>query len=323
MRAINRASEAFNRGFDWLSRAYGRTAGFVVHHSPLMILAYLVLIGGTVWLLVVTPKGFIPAQDRGYVVVAVQLPGAASLHRTTEVVKQIEKIALGTPGVVAAPAFAGFSGATRTLSSNAAALFPVFEAPEIRAKQGLTSASIAAELRKRLSVIQSAFIIVIPPPAIPGIGTGGGFTLRVQDRQGRGPELLASATARARRRSLARPAAGRGVLALRRQHAAGPCRDRPHACAETRRADRERQCGDRDLFRIGLRQRLQYPGPHLSRHRAGGSSIPQGHGRSRTAEDQELGRRHGAARQRHGFQGRRRARPGAALQSLSGSRDAG
>jgi hydrophobe/amphiphile efflux-1 (HAE1) family protein len=195
MRAINRASEVFNRGFDWLSRAYGRVAGYVVHHSPLMILAYLVLIGGTVWLLVVTPKGFIPAQDRGYVVVAVQLPGAASLHRTTEVVKQVEKIALGTPGVVAAPAFAGFSGATRTLSSNAAALFPVFEAPEIRAKQGLTSASIAAELRKRLSVIQSAFIIVIPPPAIPGIGTGGGFTLRVQDRQGRGPDLLASATA--------------------------------------------------------------------------------------------------------------------------------
>jgi multidrug efflux pump subunit AcrB len=129
------------------------------------------------------------------VVVAVQLPGAASLHRTTEVVRQIEKIALGTPGVVAAPAFAGFSGATRTLSSNAAALFPVFEEPEIRAKNGLTSQAIAAELRKRLSVIQGAFIIVIPPPAVPGIGTGGGFAMRLQDRQGRGPELLASATA--------------------------------------------------------------------------------------------------------------------------------
>jgi hydrophobe/amphiphile efflux-1 (HAE1) family protein len=194
MRAFNRASGAFNRGFDWLSRSYGRTAGFVIRHSFVMTLLYLVLIGGTAWLLVVTPKGFIPAQDRGYVIVAVQLPGAASLHRTTEVVRQIEKIALDTPGVVAAPAFAGFSGATRTLASNAAALFPVFEDPGVRAKKGLTSTAIAAELRKRLAAIQSAFIIVIPPPAVPGIGTGGGFAMRLQDRQGRGPELLASAT---------------------------------------------------------------------------------------------------------------------------------
>jgi hydrophobe/amphiphile efflux-1 (HAE1) family protein len=194
MRAVNRASDAFNRGFDWLSRSYGRTAGFVVSHSALMLLAYLVLIGGTAYLLVVTPRGFIPAQDRGYVVVAVQLPGAASLHRTTEIVQQIEAIALKTPGVVAAPAFAGFSGATRTLASNAAALFPVFEEPEVRAKKGLSANVIAAELRKRLATIQGAFIIVIPPPAVPGIGTGGGFAMRVQDRQGRGPELLASAT---------------------------------------------------------------------------------------------------------------------------------
>jgi multidrug efflux pump subunit AcrB len=96
--------------------------------------------------------------------------------------------------VIAAPAFAGFSGATRTLASNAAALFPVFEEPEVRAKKGLTSAVIAADLRKRLTAIQGAFLIVIPPPAVPGIGTGGGFAMRVQDRQGRGPELLASAT---------------------------------------------------------------------------------------------------------------------------------
>ncbi|HAP46549.1 MAG TPA: hydrophobe/amphiphile efflux-1 family RND transporter, partial [Afipia sp.] len=125
---------------------------------------------------------------------AVQLPGAASLARTTEVVRQIEKIALDTPGVVRVPALAGLSGATRTQSSNAAALFPVFEEPQIRLKKGLTADVITAELRKRLSSIQSAFIIVIPPPAVPGIGTGGGFSMRVQDIQGRGAELLAAAT---------------------------------------------------------------------------------------------------------------------------------
>ena len=122
------------------------------------------------------------------------MPGAASLARTTDVVREIERIALDTPGIVRVAAFAGFSGATRTQAGNAAALFPVFDEPEVRLKKGLTAGAITAELRKRLSAIEGAFIIVIPPPAVPGIGTGGGFTMRIQDRQGRGPQLLAAAT---------------------------------------------------------------------------------------------------------------------------------
>ena len=110
------------------------------------------LIGSAGWLLVTTPQGFIPAQDRGYVIVSVQLPGAASLARTTEVVREIERIALDTPGIVRVAAFAGFSGATRTQASNAAALFPVFEEPEVRLKKGLSANAITDELRKRLSV---------------------------------------------------------------------------------------------------------------------------------------------------------------------------
>jgi hydrophobe/amphiphile efflux-1 (HAE1) family protein len=188
------ATGVFNRGFDRLSHGYGNIAGFVIRHSGVMLLVYVLLIGSAGWLLVTTPQGFIPAQDRGYVIVAVQLPGAASLARTTEVVKRIEDIALGIPGVVRVPALAGLSGATRTQSGNAAALFPVFEEPEVRLKKGLSAAVITAELRKRLAVIEGAFIIVVPPPAVPGIGTGGGFTMRIEDRQGRGPELLAAAT---------------------------------------------------------------------------------------------------------------------------------
>jgi hydrophobe/amphiphile efflux-1 (HAE1) family protein len=184
----------FNRGFDWLSHRYAAAAGFVIRHSAVMLLIYLALIGSAGWLLVTTPQGFIPAQDRGYVIISVQLPGAASLARTTEIVREVERIALDTPGIVRVAAFAGLSGATRTQASNAAALFPVFEEPEVRLKKGLSAAKITGELRKRLSVLEGAFIIVIPPPSIPGIGTGGGFTMRIQDRQGRGPELLAAAT---------------------------------------------------------------------------------------------------------------------------------
>jgi hydrophobe/amphiphile efflux-1 (HAE1) family protein len=184
----------FNCGFDWASDRYAGAADFVIRHSAVMLLVYLVLIGSAGWLIATTSQGFIPAQDRGYVIVSVQLPGAASLARTTEIVRQIEKIALDTPGIIRVAAFAGLSGATRTQASNAAALFPVFEEPEIRLKKGLSARVITGDLRKRLSSIEGAFIIVIPPPPVPGIGTGGGFTMRIQDRQGRGPLLLAKAT---------------------------------------------------------------------------------------------------------------------------------
>ena len=184
----------FNRAFDWLSDSYAGIAGFVIRHRALMLLIYVGLIGSAGWLLVTTPQGFIPAQDRGYVIVSAQLPGAASLERTTEIVRRIEALALDTPGIIRVAVFAGFSGATRTQASNSAALFPVFEEPEVRLKKGLTAAVVTADLRKRLASIEGAFIIVIPPPPIPGIGTGGGFTMRIEDRLGRGPELLAAAT---------------------------------------------------------------------------------------------------------------------------------
>jgi len=184
----------FNRGFDWASNRYAAAADFVIRHSAVMLVIYLALIGSAGWLIATTSQGFIPAQDRGYVIVSAQLPGAASLARTTEIVRQIEKIALDTPGIIRVAAFAGLSGATRTQSSNAAALFPVFEEPEVRLKKGLSAGVITAELRKRLSNIEGAFIIVIPPPPVPGIGTGGGFTMRIEDRSSRGAELLASVT---------------------------------------------------------------------------------------------------------------------------------
>jgi hydrophobe/amphiphile efflux-1 (HAE1) family protein len=184
----------FNRVFDRLAHGYAAAADFMIRHTAVMLVIYLALIGSAGWLLVTTPQGFIPAQDRGYLIISAQLPGAASLARTTAVVREIERIALDTPGIVRVGAFAGFSGATFTQAGNAAALFPVFDESEARLKKGLSANTIAAELRKRLSVVQGAFVIVISPPAVPGIGTGGGFSIRIQDRQGRGPELLAAAT---------------------------------------------------------------------------------------------------------------------------------
>src|SRR5579871_2924392 len=77
----------FNRGFDWASQSYAAAAGFVIRHRAAMLLIYVVLIGSAGWLLATTPQGSIPAQDRGYVIISAQLPGAASLARTTEIVR--------------------------------------------------------------------------------------------------------------------------------------------------------------------------------------------------------------------------------------------
>jgi hypothetical protein len=185
-RGLNWFFARFNAGFERTARRYGRTVSWILGHRRPMVAVYLVLIAA--------PKGFIPAQDRGYVIVSVQLPGGASLARTTAVVKKIEEIALGTPGVARAPAFAGFSGATRTLSTSATALFPVFQPWPERGPKGLTNDVIVAELRKRLSVIDEAFVVILQPPRVPGIGTGGGFEMRLEDRASRGTDLLVAAT---------------------------------------------------------------------------------------------------------------------------------
>jgi hydrophobe/amphiphile efflux-1 (HAE1) family protein len=193
-RMVQRFFDAFNRAFDRSAALYGDVVRAISSIRVIMLGAFALLIGLTVWTLVSTPQGFIPQQDRGYLIVSVQLPGGASLARTTAVLKRVEEAVLATPGVVRAAVFAGFSGATRTISSSAGALFPVFAPYEERLQQGLTAQAIAGELRKRLGEIDEAFIVVIPPPPVPGIGTGGGFAARVQDLDGRGTEALAAAT---------------------------------------------------------------------------------------------------------------------------------
>ena len=109
-------------------------------------------------------------------------------------VRQVRDIVLQTPGISDAVVFTGFSGATRTISSSTGAMFPVFAPFEERLQHGHTSDSIIAELRERLAAVQDAQVLVIAPPAVPGIGTGGGFTMRVQDRGGLGTAALEAAT---------------------------------------------------------------------------------------------------------------------------------
>ncbi|WP_198920018.1 efflux RND transporter permease subunit [Pseudomonas chlororaphis] len=191
---LTRAAEGFNRGFLKLSVGYAGSVRGLVARTPLMLAIYAVLIAATAYLLVSTPKGFIPAQDRGYLVVIVQLPEGAALERTNEISRQIEAIALQVPGVDRVPTFSGFSMVTGTSSSNSSGLAPVFEPWSKRKLRGLTSDKIAADLRERLKVVSGASVIVATPPPVQGLGSTGGFSMRLQDRAGLGSQALAKAT---------------------------------------------------------------------------------------------------------------------------------
>ncbi|MDR8080156.1 efflux RND transporter permease subunit [Burkholderia cenocepacia] len=194
MRVARRFSNAFNRLFQRLSDAYGRLVRKVVRIIPAMTALYVVLIAATGYLLVSSPKGFIPAQDRGYLVVLVRMPDGATLERTSAVARKIEDIALSVPGVARVPVFSGVNAATGTNSANSAGLFPVFQPWPERKARGLTIDTIAAEMRKRLATITEASIVVAMPPPVQGLGSTGGFAMRLEDRNGLGTAALAKAT---------------------------------------------------------------------------------------------------------------------------------
>jgi hydrophobe/amphiphile efflux-1 (HAE1) family protein len=190
----SKAAERFNAGFDKLSKLYGSLVISLVRHSKAMLAVYAVLLAGTAYLLIESPKGYIPAQDRGYIIAIPQLPAGSSLERTTEVAKEVGRIALEIPGVSHLPTFAGFSGATETISSSSAAAYVVLKPFEERMKHGQTAASIQAELTRRVADIDGANILVVQPPPVSGIGSAGGFSMRLEDRAGLGTAALAKAT---------------------------------------------------------------------------------------------------------------------------------
>ncbi len=176
----------FNRAFDWTSGLYSGFVARVLRVTAIPLAVYGGLLVATWFGFRVVPGGFIPMQDQGYLIVSLQLPDGASLARTDDVVKQVREIALETPGIERAVCFAGFSGATRTNASNAAAVFTTLSDPRERAGQGLDMNVVLGDLQRRLSVVQGAQVFVLPPPPVRGIGTGGGFKMQIQDRSGNG-----------------------------------------------------------------------------------------------------------------------------------------
>ncbi|MCK6417464.1 MAG: multidrug efflux RND transporter permease subunit [Alphaproteobacteria bacterium] len=184
---FNYALSRFTRAYSWLTK-------WAVRAVFVCILAYVGLMVLAAYQFQKVPTGFIPPQDKGYFIVGVQLPPGAALERTDTVIRQAVDSLLQIDGVMNAVSFSGFSGATFTNASNAGAIFPVLEDFAEREKKGLTFDGILGEMRMRMAGIPGAFLIVIPPPPVEGVGNAGGFSMMVQDRGGLGLEALTGAT---------------------------------------------------------------------------------------------------------------------------------
>ena len=180
----------FNRLFDKGANGYEKLVQKLIRMSVIVLVAYVALVGGTVKLFDAVPGGFIPQQDKQYLVAVAQLPDAASLDRTQEVVQEMEKIALQVPGVANTVSFPGLSVNGFTNSPNSGIMFTPLAPFEERQDPSMSAMAIAAQLNQKFATIDEAFVAVFPPPPIQGLGTTGGFKLQIEDRANKGFEAL-------------------------------------------------------------------------------------------------------------------------------------
>jgi len=184
----------FNRFFDWASHQYSAGVARVLRLSVIALVLYAGLLASTAWLYRKTPQGFVPTQDKQYLVAFAQLPSAASLDRTDSVIRRMSAIALKHPGVANAIEFPGLSINGFTNSSNSGIVFVALKPFEERTSKDLAGAAIAQQLQREFADIQDAFIAIFPPPPVQGLGTIGGFKLYVEDRGDNGLDALYDAT---------------------------------------------------------------------------------------------------------------------------------
>ncbi|PYE88473.1 efflux RND transporter permease subunit [Phyllobacterium leguminum] len=184
----------FNRAFGASSNAYSGGVRRILSRKTIIMGLYLVLVGLTFVMFNKVPGGFVPGQDKQYLVGFAQLPDGATLDRTDKVIRKMGEIALAQPGVANAIAFPGLSINGFTNSSNAGIVFVTLKPFEERTTPELSGGAIAMQLNQKFAGIQEAFIAMFPPPPVQGMGTIGGFKMQIEDRNGLGYEALDQAT---------------------------------------------------------------------------------------------------------------------------------
>jgi multidrug efflux pump len=180
----------FNKIFDVGQRGYARLVGFTGRHKFVMMVFFIGLLGATYFSFGLVPKGFVPAQDKQYLISFAQLPPGATLERTEEVMRKMGEIALAEEGVSSAVQFPGLSVNGFVNSSSAGIVFVTLDDFEERTRHDLSAGAIAGKLNMKFASIDEAFIAIFPPPPVRGLGTTGGFKLQIEDRANLGYQAL-------------------------------------------------------------------------------------------------------------------------------------
>ncbi|OOL38963.1 efflux RND transporter permease subunit [Pseudomonas sp. FSL W5-0299] len=180
----------FNRFFERASHGYVGTVARVIRSSGIALLLYAGLMVLTFFGFAHTPTGFVPGQDKQYLVAFAQLPDASSLDRTEDVIKRMSDLALKQPGVESAVAFPGLSINGFTNSPNAGIVFVTLKPFDERKDPSMSAGAIAGALNGQFAGIQEAYMAIFPPPPVQGLGTIGGFRLQIEDRGNLGYDEL-------------------------------------------------------------------------------------------------------------------------------------
>ena len=205
----------FGRFFGWFNRFFGRTSERytggvkgVLHRKSATVGVYLLLVVAAAIVFKLVPAGFVPAQDKQYLVGFTQLPDAASMSRTDDVIHRVSKIAMDIPGVAHSVAFPGLSVNDLTNAPNSGIVFTPMDSFDKRTTKDKSGAAIAAEINKRVGSVQDAFVMVFPPPPVNGLGTIGGFKMMIEDRGNLGYDALYKATQELVNKARANPKLG-------------------------------------------------------------------------------------------------------------------
>lgn len=180
----------FNKFFGKSQRVYAKSVGIAGRRKLIMMVLFSGLVGATYFSFSLVPSGFVPAQDKQYLISFAQLPPGATLERTEDVMRQMGDIIMAQDGVSNAVQFPGLSINGFVNSSSAGIVFVTLDDFEDRTTDDLSAGAIAGQLNQKFAAIDEAFIAIFPPPPVRGLGTTGGFKLQIQDRGDLGYEAL-------------------------------------------------------------------------------------------------------------------------------------
>src|SRR5262249_55539611 len=185
---IKRGLGAFFRAFHWTVdvtiKGYGKAVGLLLRLSVIALAVYAGLMGLTYLGFKAVPVGFIPEQDKGYLVLNAQLPDGASLDRSDQLIRELSQLAREDEGVAHTIDLPGYSVLVSTNISNVGGMFVILKPFEERAgKPSLSAPAVAARLRRKFASFREARVALFGAPPVDGLGSTGGFKLQVQDRR--------------------------------------------------------------------------------------------------------------------------------------------